>query len=202
MKPKSGAAISRLAAASLLLLGTGCETVQKYSLTYRLWDTGDLRKWSEPAPDPNLALFEATNSTDVLVQYDALSQQRSLVKRRAYYLRQNEARVAAGKKPELVSLALADGLKPIAVLPMNVAVTNPPPGPTAYAVVTQDGRAFALYRPMKPESTFDLPVYAETAGTPTRIMLTPFTVAGDAVMAGAAAAVVGFLLWVSVGAPN
>jgi hypothetical protein len=60
--------------AVFVLLLTGCTTVEKYSLTYRLWDNGDLRKWSEPAPNPNLALFEATNAADVLVQYDALKQ--------------------------------------------------------------------------------------------------------------------------------
>ena len=54
-----------LVAAGLLLLGTGCETIEKYSLTYRLWDNGDLRKWSEPAPNPKLAMFEATNHADV-----------------------------------------------------------------------------------------------------------------------------------------
>ena len=30
-------------AAGLLLLGTGCQTVEKYSLTYRVWDNDDWR---------------------------------------------------------------------------------------------------------------------------------------------------------------
>ena len=87
-------------AAGLLLLLTGCKTVEKHSLTYRLWDNGDLRKWSEPAPNPNLAIFEATNSADLLVQYDAFSEKHSVIKRRAYYLRRNETRIAAGKEAE------------------------------------------------------------------------------------------------------
>jgi hypothetical protein len=189
-------------AAGLLLLLTGCETVEKHSLTYRLWDNGDLSKWSEPAPNPNLAIFEATNGTDLLVQYDALSENHSTVKRRAYYLLQNEARIAAGKKPKLVSLAVADGMKPIAVLPTQVAVTNLSPGLAAYAVVTKEGRGFTLYRPPQPAATFDLPVYAETSGTPTRIVLTPFAVAGDTVMVGVVAAVVGFYVWAQSGAPT
>jgi hypothetical protein len=194
--------ISLLVVAGLLLLGTGCETVEKYSLTYRLWDNGDLRKWSEPAPNSNLALFEATNRPDILVQYDALSERRSAVTRRAYFLQQNEARVAAGKKPELVSLAVAGGMKPIAVLPSQSAVTNLPPGPTGYCVVTREGRAFPLCQPMEPEATFELPVYPETSGTPVRIALTPLAVAGDTVMVGAVAAVAGFLLWLQSGAPT
>ena len=57
--------------AAFALLLTSCTTVEKYSLTYRVWDNDDWRKWSEPAPNPNLALFQSTNYTDVLVQYDA-----------------------------------------------------------------------------------------------------------------------------------
>ena len=202
MKRVFTVALLQLLAAGLLLLPTGCETVETYSLTYRLWDTEDLRKWSEPAPNPNLALFEVTNHTDVLVQYDALSEKRSAVKRRAYYLQQNEARVAAGKKPKLVSVEVADGLNSIAVVSAQDAVTNLPPGLTAYSVVIKEGRGFTLLRPPDPEATFDLPVYAETSGTPTRVVLTPFAVAGDTVMVGMVAAVVGFLLWAQVGAPT
>jgi len=185
----------------VVLLLTGCETVEKYSLTYRVWDNDDWRKFSEPAPNPNLALFEATNHADVLVQYDAFSEKHSTVKRRAYYVRPNQARVGAGTKPELVKPSVADGMKPIPVLPTQGALTNQPPGLPAYAVVTKEGRGFTLYRPMESEATFDLPVYAETSGTPTCIVLTPFAVAGDTVTVGAAAAVVGFLWWVQSGAP-
>jgi hypothetical protein len=202
MKVKSRAAMSQLVAVGLLLLFTGCKTVEKHSLTYRLWDNGDLSKWSEPAPNPNLAICEATNGTDLLVQYDAFSEKHSVIKRRAYYLQRNETRIAAGKKPKLASLAVADGMKPIAVLPAQVAVTNLPPGPAAYAIVTKEERGFTLYRPPQPAATFDLPVYAETSGTPTRIALTPFAVAGDTVMVGVLAAGVGFLLWVQSGAPT
>ena len=55
---------------------------------------------------------------------------------------------------------------------------------------------------MESEATFDLPVYIETSGTPIRIVLTPFAVAGDTVMVGAVAAVVGFLMWAQIGAPT
>ena len=202
MNVKSSVAMSQLVAAGLLLLLTGCKAVEKHSLTYRLWDNGDLRKWSEPAPNPNLAIFEATNGTDLLVQYDAFSEKHSVVKRRAYYLLRNEARIDARKKPKLVNLAVADGMKPIVVLPTQVAVTNLPPGTAAYAVVTKEERGFTLYRPPQPAATFDLPVYAEASGTPTRIALTPFAVAGDTVMVGMVAAVIGFYMWVQSGAPT
>ena len=186
----------------VVLLLTGCATVEKYSLTYRVWDNDDWRKFSEPAPNPNVALFEATNHAYLLVEYDAFSEKHSMVKRCAYYLHPGEARIEAGPKPELVKPSAADGMKPIPVLPTQGALTNQPPGFPAYAVVTKEGRGFTLYRPMEPESAFDLPVYAETSGTATRIVLTPFAVAGDTVMVGAVAAVVGFLMWAQIGAPT
>ena len=189
-------------AAVLVLLLTGCETVEKYSLTYRVWDNDDWRKWSEPAPNPNLALFESTNSTDVLVQYDAFSEKHSTVERHAYYLHPSQARIDTGTKPELVKPSEADGMKPIPVLATQGSLTNQPPKLPAYAVVTREGRGLTLYRSMGSESAFDLPGYVETSGTPIRVVLTPFAVAGDTVMVGAVAAVVGFLLWAQIGAPN
>lgn len=191
-----------LAASGLLLVGTGCQTVEKYSLTYRVWNNADWRKFSEPAPNPHLALFEATNCADVLVEYDALSEKRSTLKRQAYYLRQNEGRMAAGKKPKLVPPSVAGGMQAIPVLPMPVAPTNLPPARAAYSVLTKEGRAFTLYRPAAPEVKFDLPVYAEASGTATRLVLTPFAVAGDTVMVGAVAGLAGFFLWVQSGAPT
>ncbi len=74
-----------LAVVCVLLL-PGCAAVEKHSLTYRVWDTDEWRKFSEPAPDPKLALFEATNHTDLLVQYDAFSEKRSRVERHTYCL--------------------------------------------------------------------------------------------------------------------
>jgi hypothetical protein len=189
-------------AAVFVLLLTGCETVEKHSLTYRVWDNDDWRKWSEPAPNPNLALSESPNYTDVLVQYDAFSEKHSKVERHAYYLHPSQARIEAGTKPELVKPSEADGMKPIPVLLTQGALTNQPSKPPAYAVVTREGRGFTLYRSMGSESAFELPVYVETSGTPTRVVLTPFAVAGDTVMVGMVAAVVGFLLWAQIGAPT
>ena len=198
----TGAAILPLAAAGLLLVGAGCQTVEKYSLTYRVWNNADWRKFSEPAPNPHLALFESTNRADVLVEYDALSEKRSTLKRQAYYLEENEGRIAAGKKPKLVPPSVAGGMQAIPVLPTPVAATNLPPARASYSVLTKEGRAFTLYRSAAPEGKFDLPVYAETSGTATRLVLTPFAVAGDTVMVGAVAGLAGFFLWVQSGAPT
>ena len=183
-----------LALAGLLFLGTGCTTVEKYSLTHRLWDNGDLRKWSEPAPNPDLALFAATNAADVLVQYDALSEKRSAVKRRAYYLQENEARVAGGKKPRFVNSSQAAGLTPIPVLKWDSGNTNSPPDLAGYAVTAEDGRRFDLYPSTGRRETHDLPVYPESSGTPMRVALTPFAVAGDTLMVAGVVVFIGIIV--------
>ena len=182
-------------AAGFLVIFTGCETVENYSLTYRLWDNSDLRKFSEPAPEPNLALFESTNRADVLVQYDALSEKHSTVTRSSYFLRPNQARVAAGKKPRWLDPAVTNGMQSIPVLSAPAAVTNQSAERTIYAVTIREGRGFSLNGPDGAQQTFALPVYAETSGTITRVVLTPFAVAGDTVMVGGVVAVVGFFLW-------
>ena len=74
MKAKSSVVMVPLLASSLLLLATGCQTVENYSLTYRVWDNDSWCKFNEPMPNPNLALFEATNHAYVLVEYDAFSE--------------------------------------------------------------------------------------------------------------------------------
>lgn len=135
-----------------------------------------------------MALHDTANGADVLVLYDACGGDSSRVKRRAYFLEANAGRIVAGKKPEFVSPSLADGMKPIPILPAQAAVTNAPPAPDIYAVATLESRRFTLYRPGQSAETFVLPVYCESAGRAARVALTPFAVAGDtfivAVVAG------------------
>jgi len=186
--------------ASLLL--TGCATVEKYSLAYRLWENDDLSKYNEPAPNPNLALFETANPANVLVQYDALGEKHTEITRRSYYLWPNEARIAAGKKPKWAEPAVTEGMKPIPVISDAAATTNLPPGQAAYAATTREGRGFSLYRSGEPQESYDLPVYAETYATATRLALTPFAVTGDTLMVCGFGAIVGFFVWVQSGAPH
>ena len=199
---RCGTAPFRLLPVGLMLLFTGCGTVEKYSLTYRLWDNEDLSKYNEPAPNPNLALFETANLANVLVQYDSLGEKHTEITRRSYYLWPNQARVAEGKKPRWVRPVVTEGMKPIPVLSDQDAATNSSPARTLYAVTIREGRAFNLYRPPEAKETYDLPVYPETYGTTIRVALTPFAIAGDTLMVCGVGAVVGFLLWVQCGAPG
>ena len=195
-------ALIQLVAAVAILLLTGCETVENYSLTCRLWDNGELSKFSEPAPNPKLALFESTNHVDVLVHYDALSDKHSVVTRRSYCLRPNQATIEAGQKPKWAEPPAPAGLQFIPVLSSPAAATNLPPEQTTYAVPIQERRGFSLYRSGVSAETFELPVYEESSGMVVRVTLTPFAVTGDTLMLGAVAGVVGFCLWVQGGATH
>jgi len=141
-----------------LCLACGCETVQKYSLSYKVWDTDDFRKWSEPSPNPRLALFETPDHTKLLVAYDAFSEKHSAIRRQAYYLAPNHARISAGKVPRLVRPAAAEGMTPIPVFAQSALATNLPTGLTNYAILSDSGREFTLHPQAEPLGSFQLPV--------------------------------------------
>jgi hypothetical protein len=178
----------------MLLLFNGCESVQEYSLTYKVWSTDDFRRWSEPAPDPSLAIFETPDHAQLLVAYDAYSEKHSAVKRRAYYLQPNQARIDAGKAPKFVPPTASTGMRPLPVFEARALGTNPPPNLTNYAVLAESGRAFTLQPQAKPVAPLPLPVYPEASGTAVRVALTPFAVVGDTVMVGLVASFVALVM--------
>ena len=175
-------------AVCLLFLASGCETVQDYSLSYRLWDNSDLSKWSEPSSNPHLALFESPDHTRLLVEYDAVSEKHSAVKRQAYYLELNQARISSGKAPKFTQLAAAEGMIPIPVFEAVAIATNPPTQLTNYAVLSESGREFTLHPQAEHLGAFQLPAYPESSGTVVRVALTPLAAVGDTAMVGVVAA--------------
>jgi len=195
-------AIKALILAGVALAQTGCETMEDYSLTYRVWDNSRWQQWSQPASNPNLALFAPSNHADLLVRYDALSERDSIVKPQAYFLWSNQARIAAREKPRLVNPPAASGLLPIPLLPALPTATNHPIDETAFAVTTNEGREFMLYQSGKDWGSFQLPEYPESSRIPARILLTPFALAGDTVMVGVVGASVACYWWLASGAPG
>jgi hypothetical protein len=187
---------------ALLPLLSGCETAERYSLTYRLWDEGNLSHFSVPAPDPQLALFESTVPADVVVEYDALSEKTALIKRRAYFLYRNQDRVSAGKQPEWIQPPLPGGLKPIPILVGLPDAANAFPCMEPCAVPIRDGQGFTLFDTDGKGESFELPSYAESHSGALRVVLTPLAIAGDTLMVGGVASIVAFLVWVQLGAPT
>src|SRR6266852_3069296 len=175
-----------------LLLLTGCETTQKYSLTYKLWSNPELANWAEPAQAPHLALFVGPPGQDVLVQYDETRERKEAVSRRAYFLAQSAGRIAKGKKPHFVNPHLARTMAPVPIEVGTPRTRNVAPQRAALIAICNDQACeFWLFRDSKLEGPFQLPAYLESNGNLTRVALTPFAVAGDTVMVGIVAAAVG-----------
>jgi len=180
-----------MSACGALLLISGCETGQEYSLTYKLWNNAGLAKWAEPAHDPHLALFTGLPAKDMLVQYDETVEGKETVCRRSYFLARNAERIAQRKRPYFVNPQTASAMVSIPIQIGYPGVTNGAPHGTAL-VGFCNNRApeFWLVRDSRVEGPFQLPFYPDSNGNFTRVAITPFAVAGDTVMVGLVAGVV------------
>jgi len=175
----AGAAWWRVALVVLLAgLGGGCESVEKVSLTYKLWDKENIA-FCEPAPNPKLALFHTPASDDILVEYDAINERNARVSRRAYFMAASETRIAQGKAPGFIEPGPFANWQPIP----QVVSTN------ECVLAGADGKSFTLFRPNLPPEHHDLPFYQDDHWSATRVALTPFAVTGDAVIVGVGAGV-------------
>jgi hypothetical protein len=196
---------------SLSLLAAGCESVEDCSLTYHVWNGNMSHRWvSAPTPDPQLALFEAPS--DILVQYNSLSDRSGNVKRQAYFLQENQPRILNGKKPRYIDPMLANDMKPIEVAKASAEdITGTNTSPTVaiaqpvsdlHAVLMPDHQHFKLIEGTDRVETYQLPIYVETGSKTLQIIATPFAVAGDTVMVAAFIAAIGALAWLECGAPH
>ena len=158
--------------------GSGCKTAGDGPLTYRLWDNGS-RSYCEPVASPDLALSEVPSKRDILVEYNAISDQRDGIRRLAYLLEANQGRIEAGKAPHFVNPKRYHDLLAI---PNSISTR-------CYALVDTNGRAFTLYQQGREPESFILPDYQDDHNTLVRAALTPFAVVGDAAVVGTCAAV-------------
>lgn len=161
----------------MLVLGvslSGCAT-------RALWEEGRFARFHEPATPAHVQLFGSKHKGDVLVAYDEAREGDDSVRRRAYWLRENQERVQARKKPKFVRPERNGGL--IEIHP----VTAPPNGvgePERCAVVSTNGQGFTLYTEGKSAGVYELPVYADASGRVKQVALTPIAVAADATIVG------------------
>lgn len=184
--PKPRDFLCASATACLLMGLTGCETSKECSLTYRLWNNGELRRYYEPATNPRLQLFEDRQRRDVLAVYDEAHETRSAIRRRAYYVMQNREQIDARRKPRFVNSERARSLPQVSLDCAGPAA--PPENPPLHAVISSNGQQFTLSADF-PQGTHQLPVYQDRSGTAARVLLSPFAVAGDVVMVGVVASV-------------
>ena len=187
--------ISCVLAGCLLLNATGCKTAPDASLTHQLWNNERLGHHYEPAPNPRLELFQDERRGDVLATYDEVHDVRATVRRRAYFVNRNRARIEAARKPRFVDPELARGLQPIPLAPAMSAV--PSNRALLQAVVSTNGQQFTLSGDFCGH-IYTLPVYEDQSGLVAKLVLLPIAVTGDAVVVGTVAGVV----WLYSGAPG
>ena len=189
MTKSENRALPTFSVIGLLLLATGCTTVEDYSLTYKLWTNPQLSRFAEPAPEPHLALSTGRKNKDVLVQYDEILEQNDKVRRRAYFLRQNAERIGRRENPRFLNPQIASAMTPVLIYDTPAETTNPEFSPRSLvAVFPRGGSEFVLLQDGATEGPYALPVY-ESNATFLRVALTPVAVAGDTVMVGLVASV-------------
>jgi hypothetical protein len=166
--------VSTFAMLSLVLFGSvGCASKE-------LWSGGVFDCWSEPARDPHLQLFQATNSNEILVVYDELREERDAICRRAYFLEQNQGRIGEERAPRFVGTNAAAGMTPIPIFADANAVST---SKRLYAVAPNSAR-FKLCQGTRTFGEFDLPVYRDRSGAAQRAVVFPAAAIADAAIAG------------------
>ena len=158
----------------LPLLAGGCAT-------HALWTKTELDAWNQPAVNGTVQLFDAGQQKDLLVVYDEYSERHDAVRSRAYFLNQNDPRVAQGRKPRFTTVPAETNLPPLPVLFMAPLSTNSPE--TVYAVLATNRQSFTLYAGGR-RTNHNLPVYNDGRGQTYRIALTPVAVVADLTIVG------------------
>jgi hypothetical protein len=121
---------------------------------------------------------------DWLIEYDEGNDQNERIRRRAYYLKENQRAIDAHKQPRFVE--------------------KPATGSFAVgqALISTNGHQFTLYGGGVDIGTYDFPVYPAPSGRVKQVLLTPGAVVADTAIVGACAVVVAGALWLQAGAPT
>lgn len=157
----------------LPLLGNGCAT-------RHLWTDSALDEWNEPAPNPNLRLFDDERRHAILVMYDEYSERRSTTRTRAFFLEPNQASLAQHTRPRFGKVDVARNLPSVPVLSSMPLV----PPESLYAVAITNSAAFTVFSDECELGSYELPVYNDGVGQVERVALTPVAVTMDATVIG------------------
>ena len=151
-----------------------------------LWNNYDLEAFKEPAQIPNVKLFRSDQRNDFLVLYNEYSERNGVVHKRAYWLIENEGRVAQHHSPSFVKERLSQSLPSVPVS-YSMPETN---GQEFYAVYETNSQSVALFWDHGEMGSYNLPVYNDGRGRLEKIALTPFAVSIDITIIGGCVAIV------------
>jgi len=174
---------------------TGCETCQKYSLTYKLLTAGEMRNFYGPAPSTDLQLYEVPDRRDVLVMYNEVSEKNGSIRRRAYLLYANIHRIRANHKPRFVNPRILDEMTPIVVRQTVAATSSRNDQASVYATARTNCDSFMLYTTNGEQGPYELPTYRFKGDVVSIIALIPFAVVGDTLIFGGMTAILFLPAW-------
>lgn len=167
------------------LLPLGFSVVLLSGCTSALWDKETFAHQYWPANPDNLELAYSEARGDILVQYDECRDGVLREQPRAYWLEPNLKRLNRSGKPRFVSPKQARALESI---PVEDTATAPASEDLhgLHARVSADRSSFTLYDGDEPLNQYPLPIYDDPSQTVKQVLLTPFAVAIDATLVGAA----------------
>ncbi len=167
---------------AMLILLPGCAT-------HYLWKDSQFSEPHAPAVQNHLQLYQVPQNEELLAVYDETARS-GMSQRRAYFVFQNDALIAASRKPLFL---------PPSAIPVGTAVptfessglntaTNLP-----LFAVKSGSYGFEFYQRGFEARHYDLPRYRDPWNTSKQVLITPLAVALDStIVAGAAAAVVAY----------
>ena len=156
-----------------MLLG-GCATS-------KVWEAGQFARFHEPAIPSNVLLFDSSERGDVLVEYDEWRDGDEKIRRRAYWLEQNTARLQAHRSPRFVTAQHDSDLSPIPEIEARPVDGH---ASTGHHCAIISNQVFALYSGENKIGNYELPVYADASGRVKQVALTPIAVAADLTIVG------------------
>ncbi|EEF62412.1 hypothetical protein [Pedosphaera parvula] len=160
-----------------LSLLTGCGSLKDITLTGALWSDEFLLNNHVPTNGEATTAFIKADQKDVLITYDERQDRKDKVKRRAFFVLENQHLLATGGKPHFVPLKNAVGREPVPILwEANTVETNTY---SSALIISTNQWDFQLVLTNQNLGHFHMPVYADEHSRGTQILLTPFAVAGD-----------------------
>jgi hypothetical protein len=160
----------------LIALANGCATKA-------LWDNNNLEAWNQPTLNPNIRIFASRTRSDMLVVYDEYAERSDATHIRAYWLNENEERIAQRRTPHFISTNSLFSLTPIPVIPVTTNHIDFPPPP--YARIEFDQQSFTIFLSDHSQAgPYNLPCYNDGKGKVEKFVLTPATVTADATILG------------------
>jgi hypothetical protein len=170
---------ARVQFAGLLLVScaglSGC-------VTATLWEDQAFDGLKRPASPPNLQVYKTHN--DWLIEYDEGNEKNACIRRRAYYLNENQTAITAHKPPRFVREPKT----------ASFVVVN--------ALISTNCQQFTVYDGAVDIGTYEFPVYPAPSGRVKQVLLTPGALVADTAIIGAGVAVVAGVEWLKAGAPT